>query len=315
MIENIMERIAYNTGKDPLEVRDLNMRKENNIVPELIDQLKRDSNYDERLTNIAQFNKENRWRKRALKLIPMTYELFYLGPFNSLVSIFHADGSVAVTHAGIEVGQGLNTKVAQVCAYTLGIPLEKVSIKPSSNFTSPNSMATGASIGSECVSFATMKACEIILERLKPIREKLEKPTWEDVIKEAFNSGVELQASYMFSTTREEVKPYEISGAVAMEVEVDILTGNHDIRRVDLLEDTGRSLSPEIDVAQVKQKPTELREYERILNKKNLKIYKFNRLKELLSWASGTGHRKIIYWILRMEEFSQIALGLINHLE
>lgn len=315
MIENIMERIAYNTGKDPLEVRALNMRKENNIVPELIEQLKRDSNYDERLTNIAQFNKENRWRKRALKLIPMTYELFYLGPFNSLVSIFHADGSVAVTHAGIEVGQGLNTKVAQVCAYTLGIPLEKVSIKPSSNFTSPNSMATGASIGSECVSFATMKACEIILERLKPIREKVDKPTWEAVIKEAFNSGVELQASYMFSTTREEVKPYEISGAVAMEVEVDILTGNHDIRRVDLLEDTGRSLSPEIDVAQVKQKPTELREYERILNKKNLKIYIFNRLKELLSWASGTGHRKIIYWILRMEEYSQIALGLINHLE
>nr|QIJ45704.1 aldehyde oxidase [Glyphodes pyloalis] len=251
MIENIMERIAYNTGKDPLDVRFINMAKENNPIPELIDQLKKDSNYSERMVDIAEFNKTNRWRKRALKLIPMTYELFYIGPYNSIVTIFHADGSVAVTHGGIEMGQGLNTKVAQVCAYTLGIPLEKVSIKPSSNFTSPNSMATGASIGSECVSFATMKACEIILERLKPIREKIEKPTWENIIEEAFKAGVELQASYMYSTTKEEVQPYDIYGVVAMEVEVDILTGNHDIRRVDLLEDTGRSLSPEIDVAQI----------------------------------------------------------------
>lgn len=250
MIENIMEKIAHVTGKDSLHVRSVNMTTEDNPLPDLIEHLKKDSDYDERLKEVKEFNNKNRWRKRALKLMPMNYELFYIGPYNSLVSIYHADGSVAISHGGIEMGQGINTKVAQVCAYTLGIPLEKISVKPSSSFTSPNAMATGASVGSECVSFATMKACEIILERLAPVREKMDNPSWDDLIQKAYTLGVDLQACYMYSS-KDDVKSYDVYGVCALEVEVDILTGNHDIRRVDLLEDTGRSLSPKIDVAQV----------------------------------------------------------------
>ncbi|KAJ0176238.1 hypothetical protein K1T71_008412 [Dendrolimus kikuchii] len=250
MIEYVMEKIAFHLGKDPLQVRLLNMKKGNNPIPKLMNKLKKDSNYDERYEEVKRFNAMNRWRKRALNIIPMTYELFYLGPYNSLVSVYHADGSVVITHGGVEMGQGINTKAAQVCAYMFGIPLNKVTVKPSSSVTSPNSIATGASIGSECVSYATMKACEIILDRLKPIRETMGKGTWEEIIKTAFEAGVDLQASYMYSTN-EDVKPYDIYGVVALEVEVDILTGNHDVLRVDLLEDTGRSLSPQIDVAQI----------------------------------------------------------------
>ncbi|XP_064292368.1 uncharacterized protein LOC128674487 [Plodia interpunctella] len=250
MIEYIMDRIAYNLRKDPLEVRLLNMSKKDNPIPDLIDQLKKDANYDQRLKEVNAFNIDNRWRKRSIKLVPMTYELFYIGPYTTLVSIFHADGSVIVTHGGIEMGQGINTKVAQVTAYKLGIPLEKVSVKPSSSFTCPNSMATGASVGSECICYATMKACEEILQRLEPIRSKLKNPSWEQLITEAYNSGVNLQTSHIYST-HDDVKPYDIYGVIIMEVELDILTGNHDVRRVDLLEDTGRSLSPQIDVAQI----------------------------------------------------------------
>nr|QPF77598.1 aldehyde oxidase 1 [Galleria mellonella] len=250
MIEYIMERIAYNLGKDPLEVRMLNMAKEDNPILELIEVLKKDANYNERLEEIKEFNDNNRWRKRAMKIIPMTYDLFYLGPFNSLISIYQADGSIMITHGGTEMGQGINTKVAQVCAYILGAPLDKISVKPSSTFTSPNCTSTGASIGSECVAYATMKACEIILQRLEPIKQKLGKYTWEELIREAHISHVDLQASY-FYTTASDVKPYDIYGVIALEVEVDILTGNHDVRRVDLLEDTGRSLSPQIDVGQI----------------------------------------------------------------
>ncbi|KAM3955308.1 aldehyde oxidase 2 [Aphomia sociella] len=250
MIEYIMERIAYNIGKDPLEVRLLNMAEDKNPVPELIEQLKKDANYSERLEEIKKFNDNNRWRKRAMKLIPMTYELFYIAPFNSLISIYHADGSVMITHGATEMGQGINTKIAQVCAYMLKIPLEKISVKPSATFTSPNCAPTGASIGSECVAYATMKACEIILERLEPIKQKLGKYTWEELVREAFNSSVDLQSSYLY-TAESGVEPYDIYGVVALEVEVDILTGNHDILRVDLLEDTGRSLSPQVDVGQI----------------------------------------------------------------
>ncbi|KAJ8720088.1 hypothetical protein PYW07_012131 [Mythimna separata] len=249
MIEYMMERIAFNLKLDPIEVRLLNMSTENNPIPELINQLKIDANYDDRKKQVEEFNKNNRWRKRAIKMIPLTVDIFYAGNFNAIVSIYHADGSVVVTHAGVEMGQGINTKAAQVCAYILGIPLEKISVKPSTSFTSPNAMVTGGSIGSECVVYAAKKACETLNDRLKPIREKMGTPTWGQLITEAHGSGVDLQASYMFKIS--DGKPYDVYAVGILELEVDILTGNHDVIRVDILEDTGRSLSPEIDVAQI----------------------------------------------------------------
>lgn len=172
MIENIMEYIAFSIGKDPIQVRLSNMGAENNPFPDMIDQFKSDSEYDRRYEEVRAFNKQNRWMKRALKLMPMTFEIYYFGNYNSVVSIYHADASVVICHGGIAMGQGLNTKVAQVCAYVLGIPMDKIKIKPSTSLISPNAMVTGGSIGSECVAFATKKACEILLERLAPIREK-----------------------------------------------------------------------------------------------------------------------------------------------
>lgn len=251
MIEYMMERIAFSLKLDPIEVRLLNMKQENNPIPEMINQLKIDSEFDDRKKKVEEFNKNNRWRKRGIKMVPLTVGIIYTGLFNAIVSVYHADGSVVIMHGGIEMGQGLNTKAAQVCAYALGIPLEKISVKASNNFTSPNAMVTGGSVGSECVVFATKKACDVINERLKPIREKLDDPSWEVLVEAAFKAGVDLQANGTFNLSEGDAKPYDVYAVGVLEVEVDILTGNHDIIRVDILEDTGRSLSPEIDVAQV----------------------------------------------------------------
>ena len=76
----------------------------------------------------------------------MSYELGY---YNALVSVRHSDGSVAVSHGGIEMGQGLSTKVAQSCARELGVPLEKISVKATNNLVNPNALWTGASVTSE----------------------------------------------------------------------------------------------------------------------------------------------------------------------
>ncbi|XP_026494618.2 uncharacterized protein LOC113399655 [Vanessa tameamea] len=249
MIENIMEYIAYGLGKDPIEVRLLNMVSEDNPLPEMINQLKIDSEYESRTKDVIQYNEQNRWRKRALKIMPITFGVYYFGNYNSIVSIYHGDATLTIHHGGAAMGQGLNTKIAQVCAYKLGIPLKKIIVRPSTSYISPNAMFTGASIGSECIAFATIKACEILLERFAPIKET-GTFSWEELISKAYEEGVDLQASYMYSQ-KDDLKPYNVYAVCAVEIELDMLTGNHDIRRVDILEDTGRSISPTLDVGQI----------------------------------------------------------------
>ncbi len=70
-----------------------------------------------------------------------------------MISIYHYDGTVACTHAGIEMGQGLHTKVLQTIAQSFQIPTDKINLKPSNNFVGANALCTGGSVGSEIVCF------------------------------------------------------------------------------------------------------------------------------------------------------------------
>ncbi|XP_058788820.1 xanthine dehydrogenase/oxidase-like [Phymastichus coffea] len=252
-VEHIMERIARVTGRDALDVKIINMNPadKETLIP-MIEELKKTSDYEQRKTAVDNFNIENRWKKRGISIVPMKYPFQIIGNYHSLVSIHARDGSVSVTTAGIEMGQGLHTKVAQIVAYTFGIDVNMVSIKPSISLTSPNSSNTGGSFGSDACGYATVMACRELLKRLKPIREKLGgNPSWPDLVLEAYNSNIDMCASYMFTETQEEIKPYAIYGVTVAEIEVDMLTGQHLIHRVDIMEDAGVSLSPKIDVGQV----------------------------------------------------------------
>ena len=63
------------------------------------------------------FNKANRWRKRGLAVIPTKFGISFTTKFlNQGAALVHiyTDGTVLVTHGGVEMGQGLHTKVAQV---------------------------------------------------------------------------------------------------------------------------------------------------------------------------------------------------------
>jgi len=181
--------------------------------------------------------------------VPMQYEQNFFGAIPVIVSIYHTDGTVAIIHGGIECGQGINTKIVQVAAKTLNIPLGFIKIKPALNYVVPNSGCTGGSMTSEAVCYATMKACEKLLERMQPIKEENSKAKWEEIAHACYLKSIELTATHMYKA--DECSAYQTWGLSCAEVEVDILTGNFQLTRVDILEDTGESISPYIDVGQI----------------------------------------------------------------
>lgn len=248
MIENMIEHIAFETQRDPMDVRLENIPAGHKML-ELIEKFLKTSEYRQRKAEIDDFNTKNRWRKRGLGLCIMEYPIFYFGNYPATVAIYHGDGTVVVSHGGIEMGQGMNTKVAQVAAYTLGVPLDMVKIEASDTLNGANSMVTGGAVGSESLCYAVRKSCDILNERLRPVREAMKDPKWFDVIQEAHKKVINLIASDYYKAG--DMKPYTICGLSLTEIEIDILTGNHILRRVDLLEDTGQSLNPSIDIGQI----------------------------------------------------------------
>jgi xanthine dehydrogenase/oxidase len=171
---------------------------------------------------------------------------------NCLISVYGGDGSVSVAHNGIEMGQGINTKVAQCVAFELGIDVSMVKVKPVTNLTNPNGAITGGSAGSEANCVAAIKACEILKERLSATREKLGKDaTWPEIIAAANTAEVDLCARYMFEGKKDDYNGYSVWGVAITEVEVDILTGEMFIVRADITEDAGLSTSPLVDIGQI----------------------------------------------------------------
>jgi len=227
----------------------------------------------------------------------------------ALVSVYDRDGTVAVCCGGVDMGQGLHTKVAQTVARELGIPLSLISVKPNNSLVNPNGLVTGGSIGSETACLAAQLACRVLRERLQPYQEKVdgekvadgekvdgekvadgekkedgEKVTdgekkedgekvadgekkedgekvadgekdcarsveqWRRLVRAASAAGVNL--------TSHSLQPpppghYNIWGVTAAETELDVLTGESRVNRVDLYEDAGLPLSPAIDIGQV----------------------------------------------------------------
>ncbi|ALC47090.1 CG18522, partial [Drosophila busckii] len=248
LIENIIEHIAFEADLDPADVRYANLLPQHKMG-EMMPRFLENTLYKERRAEILSFNKEHRWRKRGLGLSILEYQMGYFGQFPATVAIYHGDGTVVVAHGGIEMGQGMNTKIAQVAAHILEIPLDQIRIEASDTINGANSMVTGGSIGSEAVCYAVRKACETLNLRLAPVKEEIKPANWQQLINEAYNRKVNLIASDQCK--QDDMEPYSVCALSLTEVEMDVLTGNYLITRVDLLEDTGESLNPNVDIGQI----------------------------------------------------------------
>lgn len=128
-----------------------------------------------RRTEIDAFNKSNRWVKRGLSILPTMYGVNFpvnmLNQVGALVLVY-TDGTVLVSHGGVEMGQGLNTKMAQIAAQAFGISTDKVHVGSTDSDKVPNNPPTAASYGADLNGMAVLNACQKINARLQPLRER-----------------------------------------------------------------------------------------------------------------------------------------------
>lgn len=145
--------------------------------------LRTSSRFDTRVRAVRRFNQRNRWKKRGISMIPLRYGVSYTGPRGTLnqggayVIAYSNDGSVVVQHGGVESGQGIQTKMAQIAAETLDIPLELIRIADTDTQVISDASPTAASTGSDLNGGAVQLACQKLRGRLEKFCEDLEQYT------------------------------------------------------------------------------------------------------------------------------------------
>ncbi|CAM5690924.1 Xanthine dehydrogenase OS=Streptomyces glaucescens OX=1907 GN=SGLAU_29640 PE=4 SV=1 [Streptomyces glaucescens] len=286
VIEDILGRCAPRLGLDPMELRERNFYQpgqgqttpygqpvtQAERISTVWQQVKDDAGIADRRREIAAFNAAHPHTKRALALTGIKFGIsFNLTAFNQggALVLIYKDGSVLINHGGTEMGQGLHTKMMQVAATTLGIPLHKVRLAPTRTDKVPNTSATAASSGADLNGGAIKNACEQLRERLVQVAATQlggnasdvrivegvarvlgsdKELAWDDLVRTAYFQRVQLSAAGFYRTEglhwdartfRGSPFKYFAHGAAATEVEVDGFTGAYRIRRVDIVHDVG----------------------------------------------------------------------------
>ncbi|KAM1168456.1 hypothetical protein ACFX19_030888 [Malus domestica] len=274
IVENWIQRIAAELKKSPEEIKEINFQGEGSILHygqqlkhctlgPVWNQLKLSCDFSKARYEVDQFNIQNRWRKRGIAMVPTKFGIaFTLKLMNQAGALVHVytDGTVLVTHGGVEMGQGLHTKVAQVAASAFSIPLSSVFISETSTDKVPNASATAASASSDMYGAAVLDACEKIKARMKPIASQQNFSSFAELASACYVERIDLSAhgfyitpdiDFDWTTGKGNPFSYFTYGAAFAEVEIDTLTGDFHTRAANIFLDLGYSLNPAIDVGQI----------------------------------------------------------------
>ncbi len=293
--ERMIEEIAYKLGMDPLDVRKANFygdagrdltpyhqTVEDNIIDRLVDELAEDAQYKVRRQAVLDHNAKGGIIRKGIALTPVKFGISFTATwYNQAGALLHIynDGSLALNHGGTEMGQGLNTKVAQVVAEAFQVDFDTIKITKTTTEKVPNTSATAASSGSDLNGMAALDAANQIKARLidfatekwgvsadevafipNSVRIGDQVMSFASFIKEAYMARVQLSAAGFYKTPKihwdraaGKGRPfyYYAYGASISEVSIDTLTGEYQVDRTDILHDVGRSLNPILDKGQV----------------------------------------------------------------
>ncbi|KAJ4979755.1 hypothetical protein NE237_010535 [Protea cynaroides] len=272
--ENWIQRIAVELKKSVEEIKEFNFQREGSILhygqqiqhctlAQVWNELKSSCEFLKAREEVDQFNLHNRWKKRGIAMVPTKFGISFTTKFmnqaGALVQVY-TDGTVLVTHGGVEMGQGLHTKVAQIAASSFNIPLSSVFISETSTDKVPNASPTAASASSDIYGAAVLDACEQIKARMEPVASRHEHSSFAELVSACYLERIDLSAhgfyitpeiGFDWKTGKGTPFRYYTFGAAFSEVEIDTLTGDFHTRRADVLLDLGYSLNPAIDVGQI----------------------------------------------------------------
>jgi xanthine dehydrogenase large subunit len=293
--ERIVEEIAYALGRDPLEIRKANFyggegrnltpyhqTVEDNIIGRIVEELEETSDYQARRQAIIAFNENSPVIRKGIALTPVKFGISFTATwYNQAGALVHVyrDGSLHLNHGGTEMGQGLNTKVAQALAEEFQVDFASIKITATNTGKVPNTSATAASSGTDLNAMAAVDAARQIKDRLidfaadtysvpketvvfEPNRVRVGNQVFSfgDFINQAYMGRVQLSAAGFYKTPKihwdrssGKGRPfyYYAYGAAVSEVSVDTLTGEYQVDRADILHDVGKSLNPAIDKGQI----------------------------------------------------------------
>ena len=293
-IENILENISQKLNKDSCEIRKINFYKNktknethygmkitDNVISDIFDQLINKSQYYKRKKDIEKFNRKNKILKKGISITPVKFGISFttthLNQAGALVHIY-TDGSIHLNHGGIEMGQGLMTKLAQITSHEFGLNHNSIKITSTDTEKVPNTSASAASATTDLNGGAIINAISKIKSNLNTfiydyfntnsiIKYENEnvyfdrrKISFKELINKAYLHRVPLSSSGFFKTSKININTktlkgrpflYFAYGAAVSEVIVDTLTGENKLLQVDIIHDVGNSINKRIDKGQI----------------------------------------------------------------
>ena len=236
-------------------------------------------------TEVNEFNKNNYQFKKGLAVMPICFGISFTNTFlNQASALVHVytDGSIGVSTAAVEMGQGVNEKIKLAVAKTFSVDVNRIKIETTNTTRVSNTSATAASSGADLNGNAAILSSKTILERLlKSAAEELKLTDtkdltlkdeiifykdeqtnllWDDLIRITYQKRISLSSHSFYSTpgihfdkntNKGNPFAYHVYGTGIVTVTLDCLRGVYTIDSVKVVHDFGKSLNPVIDIGQV----------------------------------------------------------------
>ncbi len=295
VIESAIAKVADELGVSAHKIQEINLLQENDVFSygQIATQVeaqnswfsaKQHFNLKQLKSDIKTFNKNNHNFKKGLALMPITFGISFTNtPMNHARALVHIylDGSVGISTAAVEMGQGVNTKLLQIAAQVFSINPKKVKIETTNTTRVANTSPSAASSTADLNGKALFKACTALLDRLKivaseelntskkfiKIKDEIvcvngEKSnlSWNELIAKTMLKRVALTENAHYATpiihfdkTKEKGHPfaYHVYGTAIVTTTVDCTRGTYVFDSVKIVHDYGKSMNKGIDLGQV----------------------------------------------------------------